>query len=351
MRVLVHCFIALALGIAVDARKAATQVLKDPATLRTLGLETHAERAELHAEFKPLANRIGRLENILKTALNGDYPRPVDEAQSFAKCGCAEGGVERTDGMTTPSVQAEGLFERTAGVPGLRCLRKEVHTLPNHNEDLCGPLCYPITVEKLNPATHASYATLCPAPMVADCSWSSKGLVSNCAYPFTAEMSLKARVALLEIGAMSYQQKINWKPTSAVTAKTGAEFTALLDIVEETLLSSLTAAAMPKPTGAMMKRCGCAAWSDDSSELKAATHNVRLSPASKANPLGWLCEFADGGNYESACGPICKVSKSSTGPFAGKKVVHFCPAGTDTQCTGCAPPSVVSRASFGHGEL
>ena len=338
---------SLALSLGAVTASSEVSMMKSPEGLRKLGLERHAEMAEFGKGFYPLAIRIDRLENILKDALLGAAPRPVDEADDFSKCGCASPSDTRNDAMELPAGQKDGKFAKTEGVVGLRCLRKEVRVLPPHDEERCGPLCYPIKVELMDPAVHASYATLCPAPLVADCSWQASGAVSECAYPFTSEMPLKERTNLLEIGVKSYEQAYNWQQTETVKSSTTGELSAVLDVIETTLLSTLTAEVMPRPTAAKLAQCGC----KEGIGLAAATHIVRVSDESKAQPLGWLCEHT-GPNYNAEiCGPLCKVPKDSKGAFPDKAIIHFCPAGMDAQCTGCTAPAVSENLAAAKDEL
>ena len=97
------------------AASSEVSMMKSPVGLRKLGLERHAEMAEFGKGFYPLAIRIDRLESILKDALLGAAPRPVDEADDFSKCGCASPSDTRNDAMELPAGQKDGKFAKTEG--------------------------------------------------------------------------------------------------------------------------------------------------------------------------------------------------------------------------------------------
>ena len=140
------------------------------AQLKALGLEQHAQRAELGLAYPVLEARTEQLESLLLDALrHPDAPRPHDEAALFKACGCDSGLHNRVDGYAVPAEQKAKRFARTAGVPGSRCVREEMRRLPGHDAERCGKVCYNKTMATLDPTAHESYATLCPSPLVMDC--------------------------------------------------------------------------------------------------------------------------------------------------------------------------------------
>ena len=76
--------------------------------LKALGLEQHAQRAELGLAYPVLERRTEQLENLLLDALSHpDAPRPHNEEALFKACGCDSGLHTRVDEYAVPPEQKE----------------------------------------------------------------------------------------------------------------------------------------------------------------------------------------------------------------------------------------------------
>lgn len=314
--------------------------------LRKVGLHAEAEKTELGLAFDAIENYVDQLELLVLDALKNPHTaRPYDEAALFKACGCDKGALRRLDNYAVPSEQIDSRFTHTNGMVGKRCLRKEPRHLPDFEEDRCGPMCYNSTDAAIDIAHDASWTTICPPPLVAECTKIQGAQVSSCAFPFRSKQStLAERVNDLNTAVSNYVHNPDhlYTPSTPLLLDFIPDFMNNLNKIESQLMGKIHTAKMSYPTRTKMQQCGCP-------DMPA---NVALTPLRHKLPgwrkaIGWTCAWDhknDVSNVE-LCGPLCRrdPGKVST------TIVTLCSPGMTPTCQGCAPPS--HMAELAHAKI